>query len=294
MSIMHFKEWVLKEDQKSLAKAYTDLLSNVPQDPIHHPEGDALTHIRLVRKSIQEAVKRLSALKRSPVFSEILQNIDFNVSNEELQILYIAAWLHDIGKATATTIGGVNYSFLRQMDLSYQNDPSKIRAIGHDDIKHYGPLIGSLGPIAPESTKSLYLNNKEIINFIIDHHMSFRKGEGFSRSFIRAYFDNGKVINDQKVKLLLILMWADKMGRTPEAVQNAIKDNESGLLDSAKKSIDQKSKEERTSARRTSAADPVSMAKALVAKGLSPIQVRSAIKGKFPNIDDESLSAMLN
>jgi len=290
---MCFKEWILKEDQKSLAKAYADLLRNVPQDPKHHPEGDALTHIKLVRKSIQRAVRALSSLKSSPPFSEILQNVEFNVNEDELQILYIAAWLHDIGKATATTIGGVDYSFLRQMDLSYQNDPSKIRAVGHDDVKHYGPLINSLGPIAPERTKSLYLKNKDTIDFIIDHHMSFRKGEGFSKAFVRQYFDNGKLINDQKVKLLLILMWADKMGRTPEAVQKAVKENESGLIDSAKKSIEQKSNEEKTSARRLATTDPASMAKILTSKGLPPSQVVSAIKGKFPDIDDEALAAIL-
>jgi len=297
MMKMSFKDWVLEEDQKSLARNYTDLLRNVPQDPTHHPEGDALTHIRLVRKAIPEAINKLSFLKSTPQFSEILGDIDFRVSSEELQILYIAAWLHDIGKSSATTVGGMNYSFLRQMDLSYQNDPSKIKAIGHDKSSHYAPLIKGLEPVAPEETKSLYLRNKETIDFIIDYHMSFRKGEGFSGSFIKRYFNNGKVVNDQKVKLLLIIMWADKMGRTPDASKRASLENEESLLDSSKKSLkqslEQKSKDKKALDRRASISDPASMVGLLRSKGLQNDQIMASVRRKFPDLDDKELIELI-
>lgn len=292
MVTIFFKEWILAEDSKSLARGYSDLLRNVPQDSVHHPEGDALTHIKLVRKSIPQAIKALNDLKSVPPFSEILADIDFNVSPDELQILYISAWLHDIGKATATTIGGINYSFLRQMDILYQNDPSKIKSIGHDNSSHYSPLIKGLEGIAPEKTKSLYLKNKDIIDFIIDHHMDLTLS-GFSRSFIKDHFYNGKVIPTKKIKLLLITIWADKMGRTPEVVKNSISKNEQNLIDSSKKSVEQKINAEKTSARSKSFADPASMAIQLSKNGLSKEQIEKAVKGKFPNISDIELFDIL-
>lgn len=290
---MFFKNWMLKEDSKSLAKAYSDLLKNVPQDPKHHPEGDALTHIRLVRKSIFEAIKRLSSLKNRPPFSEILEKIDFNVSENEMEILFMCAWLHDIGKATATTVGDINYMFLRTMDINYQNDPSKIRSIGHDSSSHYSPLIKSLEPLAPEKTKSLYIGNKDLIDFIIDHHMDFRRGEGFSKSFIKEHFVDGKVIPSQKIKLLLILMWADKMGRTPDAVSKAIGENEKSLIDSSKKSIQQKINDEKTNSRRANSENPATLAKQLLEKGLSLEKINFILKSKFSNISDEDIKNII-
>ena len=49
---MKFKEWFQTESAKELARQYSQSLKPIPQDPKHHPEGDVLTHIKLVRKSI--------------------------------------------------------------------------------------------------------------------------------------------------------------------------------------------------------------------------------------------------
>jgi len=285
-----FKHWLLVEDSRSLARNYTDLLKNVPQDLEHHPEGDALTHIKLVRKAIPNAINRLNALKSSPLFSDVLGDMDFTVTSEELQILYISAWLHDIGKATATTIGGVNYDFLRQMDIQYQNSPSRIKAIGHDSSPHYSPLIKSLEKFAPANTKALYEKNKTLIDFIIDHHMQLGK---FPKSFIREHFNNGKAVNTQKLKLLLILMWADKMGRTPDSVVKAIDENERKLLDCAKESIKQKLSQEKTSTRQKSFNDPETMIKQLMQNGLSKENVIKAVKGRFPDFSDDDFLSIL-
>ena len=285
-----FKHWLLVEDSRSLARNYTDLLKNVPQDLEHHPEGDALTHIKLVRKAIPNAINRLNTLKSSPLFSDVLGDMDFTVNSEELQILYISAWLHDIGKATATTIGGVNYDFLRQMDIQYQNSPSRIKAIGHDSSPHYSPLIKSLEKFAPANTKALYEKNKTLIDFIIDHHMQLGK---FPKSFIREHFNNGKAVNTQKLKLLLILMWADKMGRTPDSVVKAIGENERKLLDCAKESIKQKLSQEKTSTRQKSFNDPEAMIKQLVQNGLSKENIIKAVKGRFPELSNDDFLSIL-
>jgi len=287
---MSFKLWLLDEDSRSLAKSYADLLKNVPQDKEHHPEGDVLTHVKLVRKSIPNAVRRLNVLKGTAPFSAVLEDMDFNLSSQELQILYISAWLHDIGKATATTIGGVNYEFLRQMDIQYQTDPSKIRSIGHDHSSHYSPLISNLSRFAPPQTKALYEENKEIVDFIIDHHMQLGQ---FSKSFIREHFEGGKAINTQKLKLLLVFMWADKMGRTPDSVEKAMAENERKLLNCSNESIKQKQNQEKTMTRQKSFSDPGAMAAQLIQNGLSKESVQKALKGKFPNLTDEELLSIL-
>ena len=97
-----FTQWL--ENRKELAKQYSGMLKNVPQDPHHHPEGDVITHVRLVRKAIPRAIEELKKLQEDKVFGNALDNIDFNVSQEESKILYILSFLHDIGKNTATTI----------------------------------------------------------------------------------------------------------------------------------------------------------------------------------------------
>lgn len=287
---LSFKYWLLDEDSRSLARNYTDLLKNVPQDNVHHPEGDVLTHVKLVRKSIPAAISRLNSLKSTPPFSGILEDMDFTVSSKELQILYIGTWLHDIGKATATTVGGVNYDFLRQMDIQYQNDPSKIKAIGHDSSLHYSPLINSLKKFAPLNTKALYEENKELIDFIIDHHMQLGK---FPKSFIKEHFKSGKAVNTQKLKLLFILMWADKMGRTPDSVASAMSENERKLLDCSKESIKQSLNQEKTVNRQKSFNDPETMVKQLVQNGLSKENIIKAVKGRFPDLSDENFSSIL-
>lgn len=288
--MLKFKMWFLKEDSRSLAATYSDLLKNVPQDQVHHPEGDVLTHVKLVRKAIPKAINRLNSLKSVHPFSEILEDMNFDTSPEELSILYLCAWLHDIGKATATKIGGINYSFLSQMDLSYQNDPSKISASKHDSSLHYSPLIKSLEEFAPESTKALYLKNKDVVDFVTDHHMQLGR---FPKSFIKEHFKDGKAVNSQKLKLLFILMWADKMGRTPEAVATAIGENERGLIDSSKESIKIRMNQEKTASRSKSFDSPESMAKQLSGNNVSKEQIKRAIKGKFPDIGDDDLLSIL-
>lgn len=282
----NFKSWIILEDFKELQKMYTKMLRDVPQDAKHHPEGDALTHTKLVRKAIPKAIKELNALKTRPVFNEILAEINFNVSDEDLKILYISAWLHDIGKSNSTTIGGVNFNFLRQFDLLYQNDPSKIRSIGHDNKQHYLPALRNLEVVSPQQTKNLYKNSSDLINFLIDHHMNFTRPEGFSNSFIKEYFLNGKALDNRRLKLLLILMWADKMGRTPETIKKSIEENEKKILMASQKSLKLQNKTNISKPKFTSIKD---MIVSLHIKGLSLNQILASVKNKFPEAQDEDI-----
>jgi len=281
---MNFKDWILLEDSKSLAKAYVDLLKDVPQDPNHHPEGNALLHIQLVRKSVPKAIATLKSIKNREPFTHILSDINFDVTPLEKQILYLAAWLHDIGKSTATTVGGINFNYLRQMDIMYQMDGGKIKSIGHDAPQHYMPQINRLKDLAPESTKDLYVKNKDLINFLIDHHMDLMNSDGFSSSFVREHFVDGKLINSQKIKLLLILMWSDKMGRTEETIPKSIRNNEERLIASSNRSVEQKRKAEieQQKAKAKGFNSPEQMIDILTRRGLTPQQVQTAVQNKFP------------
>jgi hypothetical protein len=166
---MKFSNWI--EGRRELAQSYRQTLSGVPQDPHHHPEGDALIHTQLVRKAIPRAIQELQNLQQDPNLGPALAKINFSVSPEEQQILALSAWLHDIGKSTATTIGGKPWQT--------PGATGKIQAIGHESPEHYQPQLEKLKDIAPPETVDLYLKNKDLINFIIEHHMDFTSGVGF-------------------------------------------------------------------------------------------------------------------
>lgn len=201
---MKFKEWL--ENRKELATAFKNKLHGVPQDPIHHPEGDVLIHTRLVRKSIPKAIQELKIAQQNSL-SNVLKGMDFSLSAIEKNIISMAAWVHDIGKQTATTIDGKSW---------HDGGDGKIQAIGHQDPKHFIPQLQDLEQIAPQETKQLYLDNKELIDWLVQHHMDFTSGHGFSKRFVAENFDGSVVKPTQRMKLLLILMWSDKMGRKPE------------------------------------------------------------------------------
>src|SRR3712207_3871066 len=59
-----------------------------PQDPVHHAEGDVLTHTRMV----VEALAALPAWRALP--------------REEREIVFTAALLHDIAKPACTRVEG--------------------------------------------------------------------------------------------------------------------------------------------------------------------------------------------
>lgn len=188
-----------------MAKAYSDALKDVPENPEHHPEGNTLKHVKLVRRAIVAAARELQSLKATPVFSEILSRLEFSLSEDDIEVLKMAAWLHDVGKSTATTIGGIPF----RDALGAQG---KIQAIGHEKPEHYGPQVEKLISVAPESTRRFYDSNRDLINFLIERHMDFAHG-GFPSKVISAYLEDGVLKDDRRIRLLLVLMWADKMGR---------------------------------------------------------------------------------
>lgn len=265
-----FKQWL--EGMQDTGRTYRSLLGGVPQDLSHHPEGNALNHIKLVRASIPHAVQ---AMKEMQPQMPILGNISFDVTPKEIEILALASWLHDIGKASATKV-------------AEKDGKTKVTAYGHQDPEHFEPQIEKFKDVASPQLKELYLNNKEILDFIIQHHMSFMSKTGFSKSFRAQWVDEeGKLKNEPKVKLLLLLMMADKMGRgtrpgeTPDDVrQRSIGFNQSGLqttYDKALKNIQNIA----THKSEPFQGDVQSFVDMLKSKGLDDNVIKANVKKKF-------------
>lgn len=152
---MCFKLWLLKEDMRDLARAYSDSLRNVPQDAAHHPEGSVLNHVRLVRKSILTAASELQNLKHDALLGYALSDLDFRLGEEDIKVLNLAAWLHDIGKSTATTIDSVRHS-------DAPSGQGKIQAIGHESPEHYQPMIDRMLGLSPKNLADFYESNREL------------------------------------------------------------------------------------------------------------------------------------
>lgn len=190
---MNFKNWLINES------SLRDLLSPVPQNPNHHEEGNVFAHTRMVRKSLDLAKSLL--IKESNKFP--FTNISFNLNEKEEKLLKICAWLHDIGKASATTIDGKHWS---------SGGDGKIQAIGHDTPDHYLPNINKI-PIAKKILDNLSKRDLDDIYFCIDHHMSLRHGV-FSKKIMNVILEkSGNYKSERKIKLLLYLIVMDWCGR---------------------------------------------------------------------------------
>lgn len=268
---MEFRDFMINEYARKLARAYADTLKDVPQNPDHHPEGSVLNHVRLVRKAISSAILELKALKSDPVLGDVLANLDFNVDSEEIKILNAAAWLHDIGKFTSTTVDGVHFNSTPKRD-------GKIQAIGHETPKHYRPQIERLSELAPKELVDFYETHMDVVNFLIERHMDFAHG-GFPNRVIAEFFEEGRIKNDRRMKLLLVLMWADKMGRgkAPDLDGNVKKLKEAA--DKSRRNHARLSKQSRPFA-----GGEEEFRSMLAARGLSPEAVEAAVRAKFAKV----------
>ena len=93
---MNFKEFIQNEMKLS------DILKPIPQSEKHHAEGDVFTHTRMVRSRLPIAIDFLK--KEQQNTDSIFSNLDLNYTPQEIKLLKLSAWFHDMGKATATKI----------------------------------------------------------------------------------------------------------------------------------------------------------------------------------------------
>lgn len=187
---MNFKQFLLKE------VSLRQILKPVPQNPEHHAEGDVYTHTRMVRSRLPLALDFIKKDKEKP--DSVFKNLDMNLSGSDMRILKLAAWFHDIGKASASKIG----------------DDGKVKSYGHESPKHYMPMIDKLtGPIK-EMYLSLSQDDMDTLHFVIDNHMSLQREIGFPKKLYNImYDDNGIIRNERKPKLLVTFILMDRTGR---------------------------------------------------------------------------------
>jgi len=272
---MRFGKW-MKMRETALRK-----ILDVPQSPIHHPEGSVQRHTYMVRQALNQAINMLK--KQNGPFS----NLNFDLTPDEKNIVRLAAWLHDIGKSKATQI---------------DPETGKITAHKHEDPEFFEPAMQELGPIWKRMYEKTSEKDKEDLWFIIKNHMKLNDEKGFGRKILDRYLDEeGKYKNERKVKLLLVLLLMDRMGRggTPdfdrlgakEFVKQNIEPGEMGLqgLKTASKAMQQKIA--RGKENQPAPDDPVDFVQHLKDKPKNVIQ--NALKGKFPGISDEEISRLL-
>ena len=198
-----------------------DLLTGVPQNPKYHPEGDVWTHVRLVRKSLPAAVQMFEqarAQEGSP-FSNFTP-----VSKQDEDILRLAAWLHDIGKNTATAYTNPDKSrtpwtnqnfqgYSVQQMMSPDFGPGKWQSIGHEEPTHYQPLVKQLGHQWQVMLEKLSPEDKDTLWFVVDRHMDFNE-QGITRKMRQMTIgEDGKFLPDRKYKLWIIFKMMDSMGK---------------------------------------------------------------------------------
>jgi len=170
-------------------------LKGVPQNPLHHPEGDAFVHTLQTMDSAATIANRE------------------NLSIEDRQILILSALLHDIGKSVTTT---VILSDGRQIPYSQYNEkidgPGEIKSYGHADA-----LINEVENICDQF--KLDQNTKNKIKLLIQLHMRPMElinnldnlsNQALNR-FKRVLIDNGLDPN-----ILMYLNEADTLGRNKE------------------------------------------------------------------------------
>ena len=151
----------------------------------------------MVRSRLPLAINFIQKEKLNP--DSVFSNIDTNYSKDEIKILRLAAWFHDIGKASAT-----------KMNI----EKNRLTAYGHEQPKHYMPQIEKLSG----NLRSLYDNlspqEKDILHFVIDNHMSLDQNTGFPKKLWPQIFDDtGKIKNEIKPKLLMTFIAMDRTGR---------------------------------------------------------------------------------
>lgn len=175
------------------------MLRGVPQSPKHHPEGDVYVHVRLVRRSLDDAVKMLTERAND---ADPFRLIEFTIDEkDESLLLRAAAWLHDIGKVTATT----------------RKENGAWSAVGHDRPGNFLPQLRKLsGTWRRMWMRADFAARKDLL-FLIRWHMAFSQSKGdaaLGKARARRWLtDDGAYRPIRRIKLLLVLVVADRMGR---------------------------------------------------------------------------------
>lgn len=213
---MHFKDFFeFSLMMESIYKRLTD----VPQRPDFHAEGPVNVHSRMVRQQLDAAISQLKSLANDP--NGAFSNIDTEFSEEDRNVLRLAAWLHDLGKGNATRYADDETSLKDRLgDTPWRDaniDLNKLRAPKHEMPWNFNPAVKELlqSPLWQQIANSSSFEDKKDLWFVIKNHMAL--GEmGFKKDLLKAnglVDENGKFKNTRRVKLLLTFIFMDRLGR---------------------------------------------------------------------------------
>jgi len=225
----------------------------------------------MVRKQLYDAIRHFQDLvANDPKFS----NFSTFLNASDMNLLRIGAWMHDVGKRSATTINDQPW----QPGMNVDPTADKIKAIGHENPYHFEPMMQQLGPTWKKMYDNASPEDKEDLWFMIQNHMKLQHSGLTKRILAQTLDSEGKFKNERKIKLLLILIMMDKTGRIKaDGIRDTLSQTSSIMSTSAQKYQDAK----RPAQPRTMWDDPVSLTQHMLGKGVGIERIKQALAGKF-------------
>lgn len=191
-----------------------------PQRPDYHAEGPVYVHVRMVRAQLKAAIQQMRSLINDP--NSAFSNLDPEYSEEDENLLILAAYLHDLGKPNATRTVDDEETPLKdklkgQPWRDANLDLQSLRAPKHEMPWNFNPAARELlqSPLWKKISDSASFEDKKDLWFIIKNHMAL-SDEGFKKKLLRdngLVDENGKFRNTRRVKLLLTFIFMDRKGR---------------------------------------------------------------------------------
>jgi len=275
-----------------------DILKDVPQNPKHHPEGNVWNHVRMVRQSMNDAIALMNQAQQDP--DSPFSNFNMDLSQDEKNILRLAGWLHDIGKASATkwTVDKKKRIHWKEMPPEYEGEEGEKgwQAIGHENPEYFEPEMKKLDSIWHNMYDDASAKDKDDLWFIINNHMTL-KPEGFGKKRNNQWIDeNGKYKNERRIKLLLILIIMDRMGRgTGGSYRTSGPNALAHMTNSAEKQKEKLKKDQELRDKQKQRAN-ISPKEFIIKwidaeKPLSSLE--GALRGKFPDLSDENIRSIM-
>jgi hypothetical protein len=158
-----------------------DILRQIPQDAEFHPEGNVWTHTRAVRRALDEALALLP---------------DFQIDKVDRNLLRLAAWCHDLGKAHATI---------------YREN--RWIAPGHEKPKHLNVVLRQLGDPWRGMWRAGSFEQRKTFLYLCTRHMAVSDARGIDARIMRALRSSNR-LRSRQAKLVIVLMVMDRLGTT--------------------------------------------------------------------------------
>jgi hypothetical protein len=267
----------------------------------------------MVREALYPAIKLMKQAQQDP--DSPFSNFDMNLTSDEINMLRLAGDLHDIGKGETTeynpSIGKDKKPRIPYKELppGYEGKEGEkgYQAIGHENPEHFEKAMKKLGPIWHKMYKNASKRDIDDLWYLIAQHMSLKNVAedketgvttgGFGKIIKNQWIDgNGKYKNERRIKLLLILIIMDRMGRgTGVSYRTSGPEALAHMGFSAQKQKEKLDKDQEL--RDIQKANANLSPKEFVIKWIDaekPLSaLERALKGKFPDLSDEDIKSII-